>query len=226
MLLERFAPKLAEAGLDNVYISVHSTDRELELKMTGLDCLDDQLAGMAAAFEAGINTVPVIVINKLNYQVLPETVAFFINHFPIRHMVLNYIDPTGKARMNKDVTPRYSDADWWIARAARLLIDAGKTFRIERVPLCYMAEFAQYNTEARRLASRERGFGYRRDVGVMSYVDSYWGGEYVKGEACKLCSWRRLCPGIPTRYADIYGTGEVFPLFFSEASLLKKLGKD
>lgn len=57
--LARTAGALAEAGLDRVNASLDTTDRETFARITRRDRLDDVLAGLAAAREAGLEPIKV-----------------------------------------------------------------------------------------------------------------------------------------------------------------------
>ncbi|WP_336669941.1 GTP 3',8-cyclase MoaA [Tsukamurella sp. USMM236] len=57
--LARHAAKLAGAGLDRVNVSLDTVDREAYAKVTRRDRLDDALAGLRAAADAGLTPVKV-----------------------------------------------------------------------------------------------------------------------------------------------------------------------
>ena len=46
----------------------------------------------------------------------------------------------------------------------RFLHKEGRTFRVERVPLCYMTEFAHCSTETRKIVKGEERVGDKLDV--------------------------------------------------------------
>lgn len=63
-LLDRYAYRLAEAGLNRVNVSLHSLRREVFRRITGVDALESVLKGIEAAYDAGLTPI------KLNYVVL------------------------------------------------------------------------------------------------------------------------------------------------------------
>ncbi|MGY1670605.1 GTP 3',8-cyclase MoaA [Geodermatophilus sp. SYSU D00710] len=66
--LARVAPALAEAGLDRINVSLDTLDRERFRQLTHRDRLDDVLAGLRAAQEAGLTPVKVnaVLLRGLN----------------------------------------------------------------------------------------------------------------------------------------------------------------
>ena len=72
VLLPRLAPKLKEAGLDRVNISLDTLDPVQFFKITRLGRLEQTLAGIDAALEYGFDPVKVncVVVRRLNQDVL------------------------------------------------------------------------------------------------------------------------------------------------------------
>ncbi len=67
-LLEGLAPKLKEAGLDRVNISLHAATRDTFKRITGVDAFDRVLKGIRAAVESGLRPVKLnFVVNEVNY---------------------------------------------------------------------------------------------------------------------------------------------------------------
>jgi GTP 3',8-cyclase len=66
--LSRMAPALAEAGLDRINVSLDTLDRERFKALTYRDRLDDVLAGLAAARDAGLTPVKVnaVLLHGIN----------------------------------------------------------------------------------------------------------------------------------------------------------------
>jgi len=72
--LARIAPALAEAGLDRVNVSLDTLDRERFHSITRRDRLDDVLAGLRAAADAGLTPVKIntVLLRGVNqYDALP-----------------------------------------------------------------------------------------------------------------------------------------------------------
>src|SRR4029077_17755469 len=97
------------------------------------------------------------VLNKHNADHLDQVMAFLVESFAnVHHVIFNGLDPSNeRCDQNRDVYYRLRDIEVTLQRAMRILARAGVTFRVERVPLCYMMEFAEYSTETRKLVKNE-----------------------------------------------------------------------
>src|SRR5205085_3569188 len=137
----------------------------------------------AAGATVNINTV----INMFNADHLDENVRAFTGRFPfIRHFVWNNLDPSmGRAETNRDTAHRLADFELSLARAMRFLHSTGRTFRVERVPLCYMTEFAHASTETRKIVkSEERIVHFLDEKGTVRQTSFV----HPKAESCKHCT--------------------------------------
>jgi cyclic pyranopterin phosphate synthase len=92
--LERYALKLADAGLRRINVSVDTLDRARFAELTRRDRLPDVLAGVAAAAEAGLAPVKInsVLVRGSNLDEAPELLAWalrqgyhlrFIEHMPL-----------------------------------------------------------------------------------------------------------------------------------------------
>ena len=80
--LERTAHALAEAGLDRVNISLDTIRPETFHTITRRDRLDDVIAGLAAAKEAGLGPVKVnaVLLRGINDDQAPELLRWCLDH--------------------------------------------------------------------------------------------------------------------------------------------------
>ena len=76
--LTRLAGPLAEAGLKRVNISLDTLDPECFQRITGVDRLDDVIAGIDAARAAGLSPVKIniVVLRGMNDRELPKLMSF------------------------------------------------------------------------------------------------------------------------------------------------------
>ena len=216
------AEEYVRAGLRHFHISIHSCRPEIEDFLTGTENSHeramqalDNLGALGAT--VNINTV----INRYNADHLDETVAFFLRRFPfIRHFVWNNLDPSmGRADTNRDTAPRLGDFEVSLARAMRFLHDSGRTFRVERVPLCYMAEFAWASTETRKIVkNEERMVHFLDEKGTVRQTDF----RHLKTEVCKQCSFDSICGGL-FELGDHYDPAELSPVFLPVEPVVKKI---
>ena len=80
--LERTAHALAEAGLDRVNVSLDTIRPETFHTITRRDRLDDVIAGLAAAKEAGLGPVKVnaVLLRGINDDQAPELLRWCLDH--------------------------------------------------------------------------------------------------------------------------------------------------
>lgn len=216
------AARYVEAGLRHFHVSIHSCREALEDFLTGVK--GSFALAMSALEELGaagatvnINTV----INKFNADHLDENVKAFTGRFPfIRHQVWNNLDPSmGRAETNRDTAHRLADFELSLARAMRYLHKTGRTFRVERVPLCYMTEFAHCSTETRKIVKgEERIVHFLDDKGTVRQTDFV----HAKSEACRSCSLDPVCGGL-FELGNHYDLGELHPVFVSKDDVVAKV---
>lgn len=76
--LSRTAPALAQAGLDRVNVSLDTVRRDTFLEITRRDRLDDVVAGLAAAQDAGLGPVKInaVLLRGVNDAQAPELLSW------------------------------------------------------------------------------------------------------------------------------------------------------
>lgn len=220
-----YVKALADAGLQHVHVSIHSCKHKLEDFLTGTP---GSLAWAERALHhlgktdiaVNINTV----INRYNCDHLHETVEWFIANFPfIRHFVWNNLDPSiGRATTNQYFTARLQDIEVSLGKAMRRLHETGRSFRVERVPLCYMTEFAHCSTETRKIVkSEERIVHFLDNKGTVRQTE--WGHLYA--EVCNVCTLRSVCGGLFDR-GQAYDPAELSPLFIDPRPVVARIVQD
>jgi len=207
------AREMADAGLKLVHVSIYSVRPEVEARLRGLPgTLEKAFAAIENAHASGIEVNVNCVINKLNADHLDENVRHHLAHHPhVRHFVWNNLDPSmGRAEVNQaQFTPRLADFEVSLHRALRLLHASGRTFRVEKVPLCYMTDFAWASTETRKIVKGEERIVHFLDH-KQTVRQTRW--EHVYAEACDACSLRTICGGLFDR-GHAYDPAELSPVF-------------
>ena len=220
-----YCESLWKAGLQHVHVSIHSYKDKLEDFLTGTP---GSLAWAEKALEnlsktditVNINTV----INRYNCDHLHETIDWFIEKFPfIRHFVWNNLDPSiGRATTNNYFTARLGQIEVSLNKAMRRLHESGRSFRVERVPLCYMTEFAHCSTETRKIVkSEERIVHFLDNKGTVRQTE--WGHLYA--DVCGQCSLRAICGGLFDR-GDAYDPAELAPVFLDARPIIQRIVTD
>ena len=221
-----FAKSMAGAGLQLAHISVYSVRPEIEEKLRGTaGTLERAYRAVENAHRFGIGVNINCVINRLNADHLDEGVRYWIdNHPEVRHFVWNNLDPSmGRAEVNqKEYTPRLAQFEASLFRALTLLEESGRTFRVEKVPLCYMADFAWASTETRKIVKGEERIVHFLDA-KQTVRQTNW--EHVYSDACDACSLRRICGGLFDR-GNGYDPAELQPVFISEDAVVQRIIQD
>ncbi len=217
---ESFVREMAQAGLQLVHVSIYSVRPEIEAKLRGVEgSLDRAFAGIDHAHAHGVEVNINCVINRFNAGHLDENIRHFLRHHPhIRHFVWNNLDPSmGRAEVNQDqFTPRLADFELSLYRALRLLHRSGRTFRVEKVPLCYMTDFAWASTETRKIVKGEERIVHFLDD-KQSVRQTDW--EHIYADGCRVCSLRTICGGLFDR-GNGYDPAELSPVFVDRDAIV------
>lgn len=221
-----FAKALADAGLQHVHVSIYSVRPEVEARLRGIDkTLGRAFKALDNANANGLSVDINCVINKLNADHLHENIAYFIEHHPfVRHFVWNNLDPSmGRAEVNQDqFTPRLAEFEASLFEALSLLYETGRTFRVERVPLCYMTDYAWASTETRKIVKGEERVVHFLDA-KQTVRQTDWGHKYA--EACTVCSLRTICGGLYDK-GDAYDVAELYPVFVERDPIVERIITD
>ncbi len=222
-LVERgYLETLKAAGLARINMSLHSSRSEMQAFITrkpdSLECIDRALANAATlAIPVDINTT----INAYNASHLDETARWIIDRHPfVRHVVYNTLDPSStRARENPDVVPKMRHVELSLFRALRLLERSGRTFRIERLPLCYMVEYAHCSTETRKIVKEEERFVHFLDQKGAVRQTRF---DRDKAAACKVCRLDPVCAGL-YGIDEYYDGAELYPVFVDVSKIVARV---
>ncbi|WP_170319570.1 radical SAM protein [Polyangium spumosum] len=221
-----FAREVAEAGVRLVHVSVYSVRPEVEAILRGAEgTLEKAFAAVKNAHDHGIEVNINCVINKLNADHLDENIDHWIERHPyVRHFVWNNLDPSmGRAEVNQaQFTPRLAEFEVSLQRALRKLHASGRTFRVEKVPLCYMTEFAWASTETRKIVKGEERIVHFLD-NKQTVRQTDW--EHIYAPACAHCTLRPICGGLFDRGAA-YDPEELSPVFVSMDAVVETIITD
>ncbi len=214
--------RLYDSGLRSVHFSVHTVRNRLQGFLTGKkDSLRHLFASIQNAGRLNMMTMINIVINKYNSDHLDEIVITLTEKFPfIRHFIFNNIDPTmNRVSENPDTVAKLTDFEMSLNNALKYLQKSGYSFRVERVPLCYMAEFAEYSTETRKIIKgEERIVNFLDDKGKIVQERFYHG----KTDVCKVCTYNSICAGL-YEMDTYYSSKELYPLFLDPAFVIRRV---
>ena len=214
-----FFQQAVDAGLTHIHVSLHSYRPEVHDFITAYPKAWETLVTCLShvpqmGITADINTV----INTYNADHLHETVMWLCDRFPfIRHFVWNNMDPDGnRAEENPDCIAKHHEFQVSLELAMEYLSRTGRTFRAERVPLCYMRRFAHCSTETRKIVKEEeRCIKFLDQKGFVHQLEFLHG----KGAACDVCRWDSICAGMYSM-AKTFDERELSPVFEDPKSVI------
>ncbi len=101
----------------------------------------------------------------------------------------------------------------------RYLDQRGCTFRVERVPLCYMTEYAHCSTETRKIVLGEERFVYFLDEKGAFHQTTF---RFHKAPVCRVCSLESICAGLFAG-GGWYDAAELAPVFVSKEEVVARV---
>ena len=212
------------AGCRHFHVSLHAFRPDIHDFLTGVKGSHRQaVAALDELGRAGATVDINTVINVFNADLLDGNVRWCCQRFPfVNHYVWNNLDPSmGRAETNRDTAHRLADFELALARAMRLLDRAGKSFRVERVPLCYMTEYAHCSTETRKIVKgEERIVHFLDDKGTIRQTDFV----HAKAEVCQSCTLDSICGGL-FDLGEHYDPAELYPVFVDPAPIVAAIGR-
>ena len=207
-----FFARCVDAGLSHIHVSLHSYRPEVHDFITRYPGSHEAIVRcLEHVPELGLTADINCVINAYNAEHLHENVMWLTERFPwVRHFVWNNMDPDGnRAEENPDCIPKHHEFHISLQLAMRHLHSSGRTFRAERVPLCFMPEFAWASTETRKIVKEEeRCIRFLDQKGYVRQLQFLHG----KGRACDACRWDGICAGMFSM-ARTFDERELSPVF-------------
>lgn len=219
--------ELVDAGLRHLHVSMYSHRESVQDMLTrnpgGWSKVVRTLERLGA-HPAGLAVDLNVVINHYNADHLDGLARFVIRQFPyVRHLVFNHLDPSmNRTAEFPDTIPKLWELEVSLHRALRLLDEAGLTFRVERVPLCYMVEYAHVSTETRKIVKEEsRVIHFLDDKRRVCQQDrAAW--LRGKGDACTRCRLDPICAGLDSM-DEHYDSSELYPVFVDPAVIIDRI---
>jgi MoaA/NifB/PqqE/SkfB family radical SAM enzyme len=201
-----------DQGLDHIHLSIQTSDAALQARLTGNeDSLPNILKTLENAGRLGLNVDINTTINHYNAGQLHFLVEFLVERFPfLHHFVWNNLDPSmNRATENPDVVHHLWEFEVSLFLAMKFLRSTGRTFRAEKVPLCYMADFAECSTETRKIIKGEERIVRFLDEKGMVRETLF---QHGKGDACLYCRFDSICAGLYDM-DEHYHSDELSPVF-------------
>ncbi len=194
-----FMKRLAESGLRLAHFSIYSFDPRVHDFLTDTPGSWKKLMlSVRNAVDFGVRVQVNTVINHYNQEHLDLTVKFLVRQFPqVRHFVWNNLDPEMMRKTDAawSTLPDFDAFSPSLRRAMGFLESTGRTFRAERVPLCFMRGFEHFSTETRKIVKDEE-----RTVHFLDFRETVHekGSDFFhqKPHACAGCDLTAICAGV------------------------------
>jgi len=220
-----YLQELLDSGLEQFMVSIYSHERKVQEKLTQTKGSYDKAIKALENLSQKIQVLNInITINSLNINKLQETTQFLVQRFPkIKHFVFNNIDPEpDRAKKNPWTIPLLVDIELPLYKTTNFLSQNNRTFRIERVPLCYMQGFEYNSTETRRIVKDQtyRCYFLDKEGRRMYEKNEHY---YDKPSDCKICHLNEICAGINKAYNAMYGTYEIYPVFIKKEKIISRI---
>ena len=193
------AKELAEAGLDEVFISLHASTAELSDRIT-------EAPGTFIQTVAGIDAiVPLVPKVTLHYVIcnrnanhMAEWIRWVSHRWPTVRVNFSFVGLISDVvPRDADLLPRYSDVlpqlEDALVQAEELNLAIGQFHSMCGIPLCMAPEVTQSYLS---LADIDQSLG----------LD-----EFIQPEPCQSCELQTKCFGIRKGYARLHGTAELVP---------------
>jgi len=221
----KFLAALKKAGLDSINVSIQSYRKDVQNYLAdNPDSFDNLCKTLRNVEKLGMSLNINTTINAYNADHIHETASWIIRTFPTAtHFVWNNLDPLmNRATENPDTIAKLSDFELSLYLAMELLCSKDRTFRVERVPLCYMPEHAQFSTETRKIVKSEERTVFFLDEKARIRQKKFF---YDKAEPCSSCLVSPICAGL--YQADkYYDSAELFPLFIEPQTIIDLIEQD
>lgn len=217
-----FLESLIAAGLQHVHLSVHSARQQVQSMLTGNP---DSWKNIHKTLEIIGNLEITCDINCVicaqNADHLDETVRKIVGEFPfVKHFVFNNIDSRmNRVEENPHTVARLADLELSLFRALSFLESTGRGFRVERLPLCYMTDFAHASTETRKIVKgEERTVHFLDDKGRVHQTEFF----HEKAQVCKKCLLKDICAGLYD-LGGAYDPTELHAVFIDPERVKKRI---
>ncbi len=209
-----FADALCQASPVHYCIALHGPTASVHDAVTRrAGAYDETVAGIKNLVERRQQLTGKIVLSRLNFEHLPETVDRFIA-LRVPHISIAFPHALGTARkLWDDVVPRYREVIPFLHRALDRVRRAGIGADAETFVYCHMEGYEQFISEIRQ--QLEDYVELRQYGSPHELID--WTSERLaikrKFPQCNGCRFDAICEGPWTEYAEHYGGEEFKPLF-------------
>ena len=192
-----FARDVIGAGVDEVFVSLHGSTAEISDAVT-------EAPGTFVKTVAGLDNLARLdvvlglnfVMCEKNYRDLPDYVRFVHGRWPKAMLSLSFVAASSDVvPLDRGLIPRYSDVLPYLREA----LHAARQLGLWVSPLDSMCglPLCLWPTALDEPLSR------------ADIPEGFYGGEFIKTDACQSCVAEAKCYGLRRRYAMLHGTQEL-----------------
>lgn len=210
---DSYVRKLKEAGLNYITVGFSSHKEEIYNYLTQSKFYGCALGGMKNIIKHKIALSVYHVINRENYEDLLSFIDFCLDLSKDIIFAFAFLRPNGNTLSNKHIVPKLTEIELYVYQTLNYLKSKNIYALLEGVPLCYMQEFEKQSAETWRAMQPPVPYvseGEVKHESLHKYINKRL---KKKSPVCSVCKLNNVCVGVWEEYADIYGTGELFPLF-------------
>lgn len=218
-----YARKLVRLGADSFRFSIHGHTPVLHDRLVAVPgALEKIRKAVGHLRPLGVRLGINYVLNRLNYQELPETLQFFYDELGISDVIVYFLRYQGFGALpaNKALLQlKMSEAVPYVREALRRLKDDGRSPlpALIHFPPCAIPELAEnmldwtVDPEGAGRGNTARDLVTLPD-GSTGLIHDVTNSGKRRIAACASCAYEGRCLGIETSYLDEHGDGEFFPV--------------
>ncbi len=223
-----YARKLVALGADSFRFSIHGHTPELHDRLVAVPgALEKIRAAVANLKPLGVKLGINYVLNRINYEGLPETLEFFAGELGIEDVIVYFLRYQGFGALpqNKELLKlTMTEAVPFVREAYKRLEARGaKTFpTLIHFPPCALPELQEHmldwtiDPEGAGAGNTERDRVTLPD-GSAGLIHEITNSGKRQIAACARCSLKDRCLGVETNYVELFGEAEFKPITGIEA---------
>ncbi|MFT7624536.1 MAG: MoaA/NifB/PqqE/SkfB family radical SAM enzyme [Myxococcota bacterium] len=213
----RFMERVMAMGEFTWRFSIQGGTEEAHDRVTGRKGSFRRLAtAMERLAAAGQDITANMCVNTLSYESLPAYPELVAKH-NIRQLHLDMVRPENTGRRTeqelRDMVPRHTDMAPYIRQMLERFEETDPDFdvNIGNLPYCVLPEWADrihHGGEPTLTLTT----GHRGELDTILRKYTFQAIDAVYGPDCEQCVFFNQCRGVPEKYAEFYGTGELVPV--------------
>jgi tetratricopeptide (TPR) repeat protein len=218
-----YAAKLVGLGADSFRFSIHGHTPALHDRLVGVPGAFEKVTAAVGHLKAlgarlGIN----YVLNKINYEALPETCLHFFDEFGISDVIVYFLRYQGFGALpqNKELLKlEMKDAVPFVRETFRRLREEGHARfpALIHFPPCVMPELEEFMLDWTKDPAGSGQGNTARDRmtlpdGSGGLIHEVTNSGKRQIAACKACIHASRCLGVEANYLDVVGDAEFSPI--------------